>query len=211
MTIEKVYDELISMITDLQKKGGGGGGASIVFVDEYTAPEPGKIYVLTNGFNVQAVYVKNDQLVLCLYGDIPNSIIVIDDDLTEALRNPVYLTDDGYTHVDLTNKYIQLKSGAGNFTSYFKCLRIVDTAYYDEISVTYTFGGQSYTEQVALNQLTDASDRFYLGFYYETSASGNGVGIAYFNELTPNAVNKLSLKTSTSSSGDVKITNYTIS
>lgn len=209
MTIEKVYDELISMITDLQKKGGG-GGASIVFVDEYTAPEPGKIYVLTSGINVQAVYVKDEQIVYTLYGYVPNTIHVLDDDYTDVLQAPVIMSEDGFTHVDLTNKYLQLKSGSGTFTSFFKCSRLVDTGFYEEISVTYTFGGQTYTEQVALNQLTDASDRIYLGFYYNTSANGNGVGIAYFNELTPNYVNKYSLKTSTSSSGDVKITNFTI-
>lgn len=211
MTIEKVYDELISMIADLQKKGGG-GGVSIVFVSEYTAPEPGKIYVLVGSQNnVQCVYVKNEQIVYKLYGYVPNTIHVLDDDYTDVLQAPVMMSEDGTTHVDFTNKFLQLKSGSGTFTSYFKCTKLIDAAFYDTITVEYTFQGETYSENVDIStSLLAAGDRFYLGFYYNSDNSGCRVGIAYYNELMPNNMYTHQLKTGTGSSGDIKITNFTI-
>ena len=216
MTIEKVYDELISMISDLQKKGGGGGGTgnlSVEYVSEYVQPEPDTLYIiLGSSFDVQAAYIRpaESQIVYTLVGHIPTAtMIVLDDTYTDFLKEPVVLSDDTST-VDFTNKYIQLRSGSGTFYSWFKCIRLVDKAFYEKIQFTYTFQGQTYEDEVSLSSLLAAGDRFYVGFYYNTNSGGCRVGIAYWPELTPESLYMHQLKTGTGASGDIRISKFTL-
>lgn len=216
MTIEKVYDELVSMIADLQKKSGGGGSGnlSVQYVTEYVQPEPDTIYIILGStFDVQAAYImpKDSQIVYTLVGDIPSgTMTVLDDTYTDFLKEPVVLSVDDASTIDFTNKYIQLRSGGGTFYSWFKCITMVDKAFYEKIQLTYTFQNETYDDEVNLSSLLESGDRMFVGFYYNTDNSGCRVGIAFWPELTPELLHTYQLKSGTGASGNIRISKFAL-
>ena len=107
----------------------------------------------------------------------------------------------------------KIKSGSGTFCSYvISSGAKITPADYDTFSATYTFGGTSHTESVTLDQAAFVEGVTYdFGVYYITSAQGNAVGMIYAPTLRPQDFTMVPISTSTSSSGDVVISEISLS
>jgi len=203
MQLEKVYDELISMIEDLKNNPSGSSDLSISFVTSLPATlEDDVIYAVKRGSEVVSIVMKNGTNVEYLKGSAPVEEYYFIDEAD--VIQPLVLSEDGTTSFnDLTG--VLLKSGGGTFTSYVHTQQPVSIRGFDllHIEAVYQSVAKEYAAELDTSEI--GSTYVYLGFYYKTTTSGNEVGYMYADYRKPQVWTYVKLEDSTSSSGVVSL------
>ena len=210
LTIEKVYDELISMISDLQKNSGSASAGKIVVVTQYTEPaEDDVFYAVYSDNKIQTVYFSHDHHVTVIYGSIPTSLeILLDEDAHASyIKAPFVLSDDGSTHFDDTNYCIVFKSSAGEYVSFARCLETINIADFNKYNVTCTYGGEEHdffvTDAEILAEVTVRN--FQLGMYFQATLSGYAIGLCVWDEMRPDIIHLIEKATGTGDPGTISL------